>query len=140
MPTAAVRELLAELGYPTDGDLDGRLRRWIDPPERRLLLAVETTDVLGLLALAMTRRLESDRWWAQVVALVVASSAREQGVGTALVQHAEALSAEVGCDAVMINSSRARPDAHAFYTRLGYHDRCQDHAQFIRPPHEREVR
>ncbi len=120
----AVRELLAELGYPTSGDLDSRLRRWTSPPERRLLLAVETTDVLGLLALATTPRLESDRWWAQVVALVVSSSVRGQGVGTALVQRAETLSADAGCDAVIINSSRARTDAHAFYKRLGYRDRC----------------
>ena len=129
---AAIGELLGELGYPSATDLQTRLGSWLDVSERRLLVAVVCGDVVGMLGLVMTPRLESDGWWAQVVALVVAERYRGQGVGRRLVERAEALSEEAGCDTLFINSSRRRTDAHALFVRLGYRDRCQDHAQFVR--------
>lgn len=48
-----------------------RLESWLDVPHRRLLVADHAGDVVGCLALVMTPRLESEWWWAQVVALVV---------------------------------------------------------------------
>lgn len=132
----ALAPLLTELGYPVDNtDLDRRLAGWIDRPDRVLLVAADQAELLGLLALTMTPRLESDASWAQVVALVVTAHARGRGIGGDLLQHAEELSHEAGCDAVIINSSRQRTGADAFYRSRGYRDRCEDHAQFIRSPH-----
>lgn len=139
--TAAVRDLLAELGYPASDGIDRRLEHWATEPHRRLLLAHHDTnrgpdqgpDVLGLVGVTFTPRLESDRWWAQIVALVVDSRARRQGVGRILLEHVEGLATQAGCDAIMINSSRARASAQRFYLQAGYRDRCNDHAQFIRP-------
>lgn len=129
----ALAGLLAELGYPESGaGLGDRLTEWVDHPDRTVLVAHDGPDLLGLLVLTMTPRIESERWWAQVVGLVVTTHARGRGVGRDLLVEAEHRSAERGCDAVIINSSRRRSDAHAFYTALGYRDRCEDHAQFIR--------
>ena len=136
----AIGGLVGELGYPNSSGVRARLGLWLEVPQRRLLVADQAGDVVGCLALTMTPRLESEKWWAQVVALVVAERARGRGVGRALVERAETLSHGAGCDAVIINSSRRRTGAAAFYARLGYRDRCADHAQFIREPRRREAR
>lgn len=136
----AIGGLVGELGYPSTTGVRAQLGSWLDVPQRRLLIADQAGDVVGCLALTMTPRLESEKWWAQVVAFVVAERARGRGVGRALLEHAETLSCHAGCDAVIINSSRRRGGAHAFYAQLGYRDRCVDHAQFIREPRRREAR
>lgn len=127
-----VRELLTELGYPPSGSIGQRLALWTAVPHRQLLLAESDHYAVGLVAMTLTPRLESDRWWAQVVALVVSSHAREQGVGRRLLAHAEALSEQAGCDLVIVNSARERAGAQDFYARAGHRDRCGDHAQFVR--------
>lgn len=111
----AIGGLLCELGYPSTGDVRSRLRSWIDVPQRQLLVVDEARNLVGCLALVMTPRLESETWWAQVVALVVAERARGRGVGRALVEYAEVLSRAADCDAVIINSSRRRAGARLLH-------------------------
>lgn len=136
----ALGGLMEELGYPNATGVRAQLESWLEVPQRRLLVADQAGEVVGCLALTMTPRLESEKWWAKVVALVVAERARCRGLGRALVEHAETVSFDAGCDAIIINSSRRRTGAHAFYARLGYRDRRADHAQFVREPRTREAR
>lgn len=125
--------LLGELGYRTDTTtLARRMTHWGDRPDRFLLVADDGADLLGLLALSLTPRLEADTSWAQVVALVVAGRARRRGIGRDLLHLAETLARDASCDTVIINSARDRESAHAFYRSQGYRDRCEDHAQFTR--------
>lgn len=128
----AVAELLGELGYGSSGSVSDRLALWTAHPHRRLLLAERAGDTIGLVAVAFTPRLEGDSWWAQVVALVVSERARERGIGGRLLERVEQLAKDIGCDTIIINSSRSRTAAQRFYLGAGYRDRCQDHAQFIK--------
>lgn len=129
----AMTELLEQLSYRQDGGVAERLRSWLDDPQGHVLVADDGTALLGVVAMYLTPRFERDGWWAQVVALVTAESARRTGIGRELMRRAEARAVEAGCDMLALNSSRERSGAHAFYRRLGYVDRCHDHAQFVRP-------
>lgn len=131
-------DLLDQLGYPTDpGALAARLAGWTASAERGLFVAVDAGTPVGLVALTITPRLESDASWAQVVALVVDQQHRGDGVGRDLLEHAEQHARRCGCNTVVINSSRTRDNAHSFYRGLGYRDRCGDHAQYVRAPEPR---
>lgn len=82
---APVADMLRELGYEQNGDLRDRLRRWTDDPAGHVLVATAGDELKGMLAMYVTPRFEHDGWWAQIVALVTAQTARRQGVGRRLV-------------------------------------------------------
>lgn len=56
----------------------------------------------------------------QVDMLAVAPQARGRGVGTALLQEAFDLAAQMGCDRVMLEVVDTNPRAKALYERLGF--------------------
>lgn len=58
----------------------------------------------------------------RIVALVVSSACRGQGIGQQLVQAAENAAAELSCAVVEVTSARSRTDFHPFYQNLGYQD------------------
>jgi GNAT superfamily N-acetyltransferase len=66
---------------------------------------------------------------ARITALVVAATARGIGVGRALLAATEAYAWSTGCVRIEVTSGDHRPDAHAFYERLGYH---VDERRFIK--------
>jgi len=57
-----------------------------------------------------------------VKGLVVASSARSHGVGSRLMEVAEAWALARGLREVVVRSNVIRDRAHAFYTRIGYQE------------------
>ena len=119
-----VAELLSELGYPVASDRFGaRLERWLADPQRGLFVAAEGPALLGLASMTATPRLENEYAVAQLVALVVTSTARGRGIGRSLVAHVEAWAREAGCDAVVLTTARDRSAAHALYRGLGYRER-----------------
>jgi GNAT superfamily N-acetyltransferase len=127
-----VSVLLEQLSYEQDATVTDRLCLWLDDPRGHVFVADARRAVLGVVALYITPRFERTGWWAQVVALVTAEAARGMGVGRRLMNRAEAAAMDAGCDRIALSSSRERSGAHAFYRRLGYRDRCDDHAQFVR--------
>jgi GNAT superfamily N-acetyltransferase len=60
------------------------------------------------------------RPWALVENVVVAASARRQGVGTALMERALELARSAGCYKVNLISGNERSGAHDFYRSLGF--------------------
>jgi GNAT superfamily N-acetyltransferase len=126
--------LLAELGYP-DNDVEGVRRRvgdWAEAPDSAVLVAEHDGQLLGLVAVTTIRYIERDGRLGRIVVLVVADSARGQGIGRRLVADAEAIAVSHGCVAMEVGSARRRIAAHAFYQSLGYVDKCDVSARFIR--------
>lgn len=116
----ALAGLLAELGFPAPADvIASRLSEMIRA-DKIVLVAARGEDVLGVLTVHVTPVLHRPTPVGRLTALVVTERARGQGVGRSLVEAAERLLAARGCGLVEVTSNRKRPDAHAFYERLGY--------------------
>lgn len=128
----AVGGLLEQLSYEDDAGVRSRLRSWVADPRGEVFVADDGHDLLGVVAVYFTPRFERHGWWAQVVALVTETRARGRNVGRSLMHRAESSAIDAGCDMLALMSSRERIGAHAFYRRLGYRDRCEDHAQFVK--------
>ncbi len=116
-----VAGLSGQLGYPsTRAQIERRFRATEGDPDSRIFLA-EGVDgaVLGWLHVFGVHLLESEGQ-AEIGGLVVDSRVKGQGVGTALVNAAEAWARERGYTDMAVRSNVIRTEAHKFYQRRGY--------------------
>lgn len=131
----AVAELLDELGYlTTPAQAAERIATFSAGSRDRLLVAERDGRVVGVCAVGTVPLLAEAGALARITALAVAGTARQTGVGTALVRAAEAWSRRAGCTVVQVHSGR-RPEraaAHRFYPALGYADTADHHALYAK--------
>ena len=123
-----IATLVGELGYSASAD-DIKARLPLLLGSDRYLLAVATAADGGLLGLVNAEQrlnIESGTSF-ELTGLVVASSARRGGVGSALVAAAESWAVAHGATTMRVRSNVVRPEAHAFYARLGYGLRKTQH-------------
>ena len=129
----ALVPLFAAWGYPQPAErIAARLPEW-EGPQRALLVAEAVDDLAGFVAVCTTPHLALPGVFGRVIGLAVGPAHRRRGVGAALLDAAEALGREWGCDRMEITTSRLRPEASHFYAARGYDDRCGRSARFIRP-------
>lgn len=127
-------ELLGELGYP-DNEVEAvqrRLEEWAAEAGSAVLVADRGGELLGLVAVTLIRYFEREGSLGRIVALVVAATARGEGVGRRLVGEAELIARNHGCVAMEVSSARSRTDAHGFYSGLGYLDKGDVATRFTR--------
>jgi ribosomal protein S18 acetylase RimI-like enzyme len=132
----AIARLLGELGYPsTVEDVRERLHRFTDNARDRAVVADRGGTVIGVLSVSIAPRLAEGGHYARITALAVASDARRQGVGRALVSRSEEIACEAGCAVIEVSSGRRpeRDPAHLFYPGLGYHDAATHHVLYTKP-------
>jgi len=123
--------LLTQLGYPATGpEVADRLRYWLDDRFSRVLVADSAGHVIGCLSIHAVPYLEKTGRWARIESLVVDTAARRTGTGYLLVAAAEDIAQGWGCLAVEVTSARSRAEAHPFYRRLGFTDRCSRAARY----------
>ncbi len=125
---AVIATLVGELGYSASAD-DIKARLPLLLGSDRYFLAVATAADGGLLGLVNAEQrlnIESGTSF-ELTGLVVASSARRGGVGSALVAAAESWAVARGATTMRVRSNVVRPEAHAFYARLGYGLRKTQH-------------
>jgi GNAT superfamily N-acetyltransferase len=94
--------------------------------ENRLIGTMQLTFLHGLSFKGAVRL--------QIEAVRIASDLRGQGLGGELIAWGVAQARARGCRLVQLTSNAARPDAHRFYERLGFH---HTHAGFkldLAPP------
>jgi GNAT superfamily N-acetyltransferase len=121
----AIVMLLGELHDPSRaiGDADS-WKAMLAQTGRTILLAERDGDPVGTADLWIAPTLlngAAPRAFVNYVAVL--TSARRSGVGRALLEDAHRRAAEAGCGDVLLMSGDHRPDAHRFYTALGY-ERC----------------
>ena len=133
-----IAALLAELGYPGNpaADVRRRLQLWQAEAASRALVAELDEQLLGIIAVTAIPYLEREGRWARIVALIVSSACRGQGIGRLLVEAAENVASELGCVAMEVTSARSRTDSHPFYQSLGYQDWGHRSARYLKdlPP------
>jgi len=117
----ALSALLTELGYNnTEAFIASRLAQLIEYESEQLLIAEHESTVLGFLSLHFIPQLALAGDFARVSYFCITQGARSKGVGQQLLQHAERLAQERGCDRMEVHCHERRSKAHAFYAREGY--------------------
>ena len=131
---AQVAALLAELGYPDNRteEVWRRLAMWAREPAGVALVAERQGQVVGVIAVSAIPYLEREGRWGRIVALVVSSACRGQGIGRQLVAAAEKAADELDCVAMEVTSRRGRTESHPFYRNLGYEDGCDRSARYLK--------
>jgi GNAT superfamily N-acetyltransferase len=117
----AVAKLLVQLGYPSmPGDVTARIERMASEVGHQILVAEIAGSVVGVVTVYVRHLLSVDAPLGRIAAMVVDDARRSQGVGSKLVQAAEAIARDAGCNRMEVTSAERRTRAHAFYRRLGY--------------------
>ncbi|TCC06041.1 GNAT family N-acetyltransferase [Kribbella soli] len=119
---SAINELLDQLGYPqaAEATTAARIQSWSDDPAGAVYVADTDQGLLGVIAVHTCPFFERDGTWARIVALVVSSQARRQGIGARLVAAAESFATHHGCLRIEVTSSPHRTQAHTFYQSHNY--------------------
>ena len=116
----AIAELLGELGYPTpSGEVGSRLTA-LRSSDYAVRLTVRDGRVVGLISLHRLAGIHSSSPACYIMALVIHSTMRGQGVGKLLLGEAERWALERGCDRIVVTSANHRTAAHAFYEGHGF--------------------
>jgi GNAT superfamily N-acetyltransferase len=117
---------LTELGYSASEEFAAeRLAYFKSEPHSRVLVVEAHGELVGLVATHLVPRLDTERRSRRIVDLVVAEDHRRAGVGRTLLTAAEAEAQRHGCRRLDVSSGDWRPDAHAFYERLGFEPRSR---------------
>jgi|SRR5690625_803259 len=115
--------LMGELGYPTTAEeMELRFNKINSNPLYKTRVAEKNGAVVGMIGMMLGFHYEKNTNYIRIVALVVDTKYRKQGIGEKLIVEAEKWAREQGANKVVLNSgNRAeRKDAHHFYTKRGY--------------------
>ena len=86
-----------------------------------LLVAERDGAIAGMLQLTCIPGISHlGSWRCQIEGVRVASAARGQGVGQAMMRHALEIARERGCKIVQLTTNKSRADAKRFYEQLGF--------------------
>lgn len=101
--------------------MKNRLQFVQSSPFDSLYVCEEGTTVLGLLGFRTRENLEVVSRYGEISAIVVDSTAYRKGVGRCLMEFAEQLAVQEGCDGTWLVSGLGRKEqAHKFYNEIGY--------------------
>ncbi len=112
--------LLTALGHPTPA---GRIADCWDLwsyEGNSAYVAEQHEKLLGVVTLHRMIVLHRPKPVGRITALVVDPASRGNGIGRALVAHAEVALAQAGCGLLEVTSNNSLVDAHAFYESIGY--------------------
>lgn len=125
----ALALLVEELGYPTKASQARTRLLDINRAGDAVLVAVYESKVIGMIVLHRTRFLHREPD-GRIATLVVFDKYRSCGIGARLVEAAEAIFREWGCQRIEVSSGAQREAAHKFYRREGYIEQLK---RFIKP-------
>lgn len=119
---SAISKLLTELGHPLEPALAVTQIARIQAlaPNYAVFVAVKDGAVIGLVSAFSTPVLHRALPVGRVSVLVVAQPHAGQGIGSALLRHAEQFLVELGCGRIEVTSASHREAAHGFYLARGY--------------------
>jgi GNAT superfamily N-acetyltransferase len=117
---AEMARLAEQLGYPmTVAQMTERLAALLPNGRHCIAVAASGERLLARVHVEHRSSIEAgDR--AEIMGLVVDSSARRRGLGRELVEYAEAWGRSRGLALVTVRSNAARELSHPFYEALGY--------------------
>lgn len=118
---AAVSRLLGELGHPApEADVRARIAELARLEGHVVLVAEDGSGVTGVVSGFVTPVLHRPGVTGRISVMVVAGTARGNGVGTRLLDAMEEALVARGATRLELTSNLRRTDAHAFYERRGW--------------------
>ena len=137
----AILRLIVDMGghetIAQHDDALGVLGEVFGEASSRAFVAEREGQIVGYAELHAYIATADDRRDGRLTALAIDPSARRSGVGTALLAEVERAARLLGCEAIVLDSSVWRDDAHAFYRKNGFSEKA--HARrFVRAvaPHD----
>lgn len=115
--------LMEDLGYPTTiEDLFKRFDVLQEHADYEALVAVKDGRVVGFAGLCKALAFEFTGVYVRIIAFVVKSNNRKQGIGMELLKECEQWAIQQGADTIVLNSGNReeRQAAHAFYIANGF--------------------
>ena len=113
--------LLTALGFPAGAQaIQDRWAAWAGAGNSALVAARDAAGLTGIATLHRMLVLHRPSPVGRITALVVDAGCRGRGIGRALIEAAEYQLAREGCGLLEVTSNLNLPDAHAFYSRMGY--------------------
>jgi len=122
-----ISELLGQLWPDVDvhtAELRQCFERGLQSPSQKFLCAVLDEKVVGFCSLNVKHNLWQQGLVGHIEELVVDRPHRPSGIGSALLRRVEAMAGQMGCKRLELDSAHHRAEAHAFYERLGFHNRA----------------
>lgn len=116
----AAARLSGELGYPASVEaITRRILQVSGKPGRAVYVASLNSQVIAWIELAVVCHLTSEPY-TEIAGLIVAESARSQGVGAQLLHFAEEWAKKQGVQKILVRSRITRERAHLFYECAGF--------------------
>lgn len=115
--------LLGDLDYPnTPEAIAERIVAMAANPDSRLLVAESEGRAVGFISLHFIPQIALAGEFCRISYLCVSSESRGGGIGQQLLDEAERLAADRGCDRMEVHSHTRRVRAHVFYARAEYEE------------------
>ena len=119
----AICDLLRQMGYPQPLALiQEKFELLHNDANSQILIAEEEDKIYGFLSLYFIPQIALEGDFAKICYLCVDENIRSKGIGHLLLQQAEQLARQRGCDRMELHSGEQRTLAHQFYLREGYVD------------------
>lgn len=116
-------QLLGDLDYPNRSEaIAERVAKMAVNPDSRLLVAETEGQAVGFISLHFIPQIALAGEFCRISYLCVNDHARGSGIGQKLLDEAERLAADRGCDRMEVHSHTRRVRAHTFYARAQYEE------------------
>lgn len=116
-------QLLGDLDYPNRSEaIAERVAKMAVNPDSRLLVAETEGQAVGFISLHFIPQIALAGEFCRISYLCVSDHARGSGIGQKLLDEAEHLAADRGCDRMEVHSHTRRVRAHTFYARAQYEE------------------
>ena len=104
--------------------LRGAYDRALASTAQRYLCAIDQGDLVGFCSVSFKNSLWQEGPLANIDELVVAETARGQGIGSALLDAVIDVARKIGCTRIELDSAFQRTEAHEFYEHKGFEKRA----------------
>ena len=120
--SGAICVLLEEMGHPLEKEVVSANLRAMKAlaPRYGTFVAVIDSSVVGVVSAFASYVLHRPHGVGRISVLTVARAVAGQGIGSALLLHAEMFLRKLGCGRLEVTSAAHRREAHEFYRRRGY--------------------
>lgn len=116
-----ISKLMLELGYNSSIKLlCEKIQEFEQSTTDQVFVAIKDNEIVGCVSCHLTLLFHKPGSAGRITSLVVAEKARNQGIGSKLVQSADIYFKENGCRSSELTSGDHRTEAHTFYQKHGY--------------------